>query len=83
MGYWNNNMTRYNSISKRPELGLKRCINNKYWGRYGLDLTWFILIQMLFIQIIFGIILDTFGELREKRDVLLNEIQSKCYICVL
>jgi len=39
-----------------------------YWGRYTFDLTFFIVINMLFIQIIFGIILDTFGELRKKQD---------------
>lgn len=37
----------------------------------------------MFIQIIFGIILDTFGQLRDEREVLLKEIQDKCFVCSL
>lgn len=53
-----------------------------YWGRYFYDLSFFILINMLFIQIIFGIILDTFGELRGQQDKVDQEILNKCFICV-
>lgn len=56
---------------------------NYYWGRYVYDLSFFILINMLFIQIIFGIILDTFGELRKKQDDIQNEIENKCFVCVI
>lgn len=38
--------------------------NDHYWKRYVFDLSWFILIQLLFVQIIFGIIVDSFSELR-------------------
>lgn len=44
--------------------------NSRFWSRYFFDLSWFILIQLLFIQIIFGIIVDTFSELRQKRNDL-------------
>jgi len=37
-------MTIYNSHNKNPEIGIKKCINKKFWGRYGLDLLWFLLI---------------------------------------
>ena len=53
-----------------------------FWGRYTYDLSFFILINMLFIQIIFGIILDSFGELRKKQDELETEVKTKCFICV-
>jgi hypothetical protein len=39
----------------------------RYWGLYFFTLSFFILFNVLFIQIIFGIILDTFGELRDER----------------
>ncbi|EGR33124.1 inositol -triphosphate receptor 2, putative [Ichthyophthirius multifiliis] len=52
-----------------------------YWARYTFDLTNYIIIQTLFIQIFFGIILDTFGELRTEKDQILQDINSKCYIC--
>ncbi|CAD8151578.1 unnamed protein product [Paramecium octaurelia] len=52
-----------------------------YWGRYFFDFTFFIIFNILFIQIIFGIILDTFGELRDERQALVKEIEGKCFIC--
>jgi len=54
-----------------------------FWGRYTYDISFFILINMLFIQIIFGIILDSFGELRKKQDELEVEVKTKCFICVI
>lgn len=54
-----------------------------YWGRYFYDLSFFIVINMLFIQIIFGIILDTFGELRKEQDQIREEVLNKCFVCVM
>jgi len=71
------------SSSFSPATWCDGCDNSLYWARWFYDLTFFIFINMLFIQIIFGIILDTFGELRSKRDDLLGEIQEKCFICGL
>jgi len=33
------------------------------------------------LNIIFGIIIDTFGDLRDERNDLEAEILTKCYIC--
>ncbi|CAD8139457.1 unnamed protein product [Paramecium pentaurelia] len=54
-----------------------------YWGRYFFDFSFFIIFNILFIQIIFGIILDTFGELRDERQALVKEIEGKCFVCSL
>ncbi|EGR33066.1 hypothetical protein IMG5_062440 [Ichthyophthirius multifiliis] len=54
---------------------------NLLWPRYFYDLTFFVIINMLFIQIIFGIILDTFGSLRNERQNLLSLINEICFIC--
>lgn len=56
---------------------------NLYWGIYFYEFTFFILFNILFTQIIFGVILDTFGELRDARQDLINEIQQKCFVCSL
>ncbi|CAK93344.1 unnamed protein product (macronuclear) [Paramecium tetraurelia] len=55
----------------------------KYWKRYFFDLTFFIIFNILFLQMIFGIIVDKFGELRDERQELLKDIQGKCFICSL
>ncbi|EGR33287.1 hypothetical protein IMG5_057100 [Ichthyophthirius multifiliis] len=55
--------------------------NSLYWARYFYDLTFFVFINMLFIQIIFGIILDTFAELRQQNDQIMDAVKNKCYVC--
>ncbi|EGR30317.1 hypothetical protein IMG5_135140 [Ichthyophthirius multifiliis] len=57
--------------------------SNIIWQRYAFDLSFFVIINMLFIQIIFGIILDTFGQLRDNRNELLDKIYNYCFVCGL
>lgn len=54
---------------------------DNFWARYAFDLSFFILINMLFIQMIFGIIIDTFGDLREANSELKDKVENICYIC--
>lgn len=41
--------------------------NNHFWGRYVFDLSFYILVNLLFLNMIFGMILDKFSELRTQR----------------
>lgn len=52
-----------------------------YFLRLFFDLTFFILIIILGLNIIFGIILDTFGELRDERQAIEHDMKDKCFIC--
>ena len=56
---------------------------DRYWGYYFLTFTFYIIFNILFINIIFGIILDTFGQLRDERQELIKEIEEKCFVCSL
>ena len=38
-----------------------------YWRFWAFSLAFFIIVNILIINIIFGIIIDTFGELRDER----------------
>jgi hypothetical protein len=49
--------------------------------RYWLDLAFFIIILIVLLNIIFGIIIDTFSELREEKKEKEEDIQEKCFIC--
>jgi len=51
--------------------------------RWSFDLTYFVIFEVLFLKLVFGIILDTFGELRETRDEITQDQQSQCFICGL
>lgn len=39
--------------------------SNIYWGRWFLDFSFFVIITLLYTNMIFGIIIDKFGELRD------------------
>lgn len=43
----------------------------------------FLILIILFLNIVFGIILDTFGELRGDRDAIEEDQKGKCFICGL
>ena len=59
-------------------------LNNKFninWGRFIFDLIFFIVVPTLLINLISGIIIDSFGERRGKRDNLKANQLSKCFVC--
>lgn len=45
------------------------------------DFMFFLVLIVIFLNIVFGIILDTFGELRENRDGVVEDQKGKCFIC--
>jgi hypothetical protein len=49
--------------------------------RYWMDLAFFVIILIVLLNIVFGIIIDTFSELREEKKEKLADIQGKCFIC--
>ena len=52
-----------------------------YYPRILLDLLFFAIVILVVQNIIFGIIVDTFGELRDQREELLSELNTQCYVC--
>ena len=55
--------------------------SSSYWNFWIFSLSFFIIVNVLIINIIFGIIIDTFGELRDEREANEKAIEEKCYIC--
>jgi hypothetical protein len=45
------------------------------------ELVFFIFISIIVLNIVFGIIIDTFAELREQREHLLRHLSTKCLMC--
>lgn len=50
-------------------------------SRFLTDLIYFIFFGLLFGNIVSGIMIDTFAELRAKREDMTNDKKNKCYIC--
>lgn len=51
--------------------------------RFIYDISFFCLITVIFLNIIFGIIIDTFGGLRDEKNAMSEDMKQKCYICGL
>lgn len=49
--------------------------------RVTYDSTFFFVVIILLLNIIFGIIIDTFGELRTLNNEIEDDIKNKCFIC--
>jgi hypothetical protein len=52
-----------------------------FYIRLFFDFSFFVLLIILLLNLVFGIILDTFGELREARDEIEVDQEGKCFIC--
>jgi len=52
-----------------------------YWARYVFDIAFWIVIIIIILNVVFGIILDTFGALRDEKAEIEEEIKTKCFIC--
>jgi len=50
-------------------------------GRFFFDLLFFITIIIITLNIVFGIILDTFGQLRDEKNKIEEDIMNNCFIC--
>jgi len=47
------------------------------------NLSFFVIIIIIILNVVFGIILDTFGELRDERAAIEEDIRSTCFVCSL
>ena len=52
-----------------------------YWQRYTFDILFHLIIIILLMSVLFGIIIDTFGKLRDERTELYDKINNACYVC--
>ncbi|KAJ3216217.1 hypothetical protein HDU67_009791 [Dinochytrium kinnereticum] len=52
-----------------------------YTARIFLDLSFFLIVIVFLLNVIFGIIFDTFGQLREDRNAISTDLKNNCFIC--
>jgi hypothetical protein len=55
----------------------------KYYQMFIFSLSFFIIINVILLNIVFGIIIDTFAELRDQRNAIEKDVKNKCLICNL
>lgn len=54
-----------------------------YWANYIYGFSHFIFINVIIINILFGIIIDAFGKMRQEKNDLEDRIKNSCFMCGL
>jgi len=54
---------------------------NELGDRYATDLAYFIIVGIILLNIVFGIIIDTFSELRDEKNERADQTENFCFIC--
>jgi len=52
-----------------------------YFGRFAFDVSFFIIVLVILLNVIFGIIIDTFAALREETASIQANMSNVCFIC--
>lgn len=52
-----------------------------YYLIWVFGLTFFIIVRLALFEMIFGVIVDTFADLRGKKEAIEIDIKEKCFIC--
>lgn len=55
----------------------------KYLVKYVLDVSFFLIVKIILYNILFGIIIDTFAQLREQKNFMDRDKKNICFICSL
>lgn len=66
------------ALKKPKEANSNTC---NYWERMVFDLMFFMIVILILLNIIFGIIIDTYSGLRAKRLEVMRDIEHSCFIC--
>ena len=57
--------------------------NRKYAGRFFFDILFFIISSVILFNILFGIIIDTFAQIRDQQNEIKKDFSTRCFICGL
>ena len=62
-------------------LGDKEFQTGMYWVRWFNDFLFFLAVILMLLNMINGVIVSTFSQIREERDAKEEDINNKCFIC--
>jgi len=52
-----------------------------YIGRFAYDLSFFVVVIIILLNVIFGIIIDTFSAMREMTESKISDMKTVCFMC--
>jgi len=66
-----------------PRISYKYDEKRKYFLKLFLDVVFHILVNLILGNIFFGVIVDTFNDMRDQKDIKAADIKNKCFMCHL
>lgn len=54
-----------------------------FYTRFTFDIAFYLIINIIFLNIVFGIIVDTFSSMRDEADVRVQDARDNCFVCGL
>ncbi len=73
--------TLYNVMVPGPAMGIMN--KKEFYQRFVFDVGFYIIMVLVLLNIIFGIIIDTFGALRDETQTRQDHLNNYCFICNL
>lgn len=73
--------TLYNGIMSGYILLSSTIDQENYWNNQFFNIFFYWIMNVIFMNIVFGIIIDTFGELRDEKKAIKEDMNSACFIC--
>ncbi|VDK39237.1 unnamed protein product [Gongylonema pulchrum] len=72
-------------IGLKPGNGLIRATltEKSFLSRIVYDMAFFIVLIVIVLNLVFGVIIDTFGDLRAERNEKDDQLRNNCFICGL
>lgn len=61
--------------------GVSEQMDHTLGARYPIDVLFFLVVLVVLLNVVFGIIIDTFGNLRNKKIQRLIDTTEKCFVC--
>ena len=71
----------FHTTTRRCKEGLYVLTLFRYFVKFAFDCTFHIVVIIIMINILFGIIIDTFAQLRDEKQTKDDDKRNVCYIC--
>lgn len=56
---------------------------NTYYLRFAFDLSFYVIVLIFLLNLVFGIIIDAFSSIRDNSTQIERDVKSRCFICGL
>jgi len=64
-------------------MNIVKTSDEDFYTRFSFDIAFYLIINIIFLNIVFGIIVDTFSGMRDELDCRVSDAKDNCFVCGL